>query len=77
LFRRRTTEPSTTTTSLIGRWSMEGARDDVADGFRPTVDLGVLASGDVPEPPEERAPDRSAPLLLKPAGGGDWQPLLT
>jgi len=61
------------TTSLIQHWSMSGARRDLAGRFRATDDIHALLLGET----TEKAPARSpAPLLVKPAGEGGWEPLL-
>jgi len=50
--------------ALIRRWSMEGARADLA-APRPE------------EPVRTTTPDTGgSPVLVKPAGGDDWRPLL-
>lgn len=61
------------TTALIGQWSMDGARRDLAGRFRSSIDiLGALAGrDDVTEP---SAPQASV-VLLKQAGEEDWRPL--
>jgi hypothetical protein len=65
------------TTRLIGQWSMDGARADLRHGFRSAVDIVAVLSGATTEAPllavEVVASDG---LLVKPAGGDDWQPLL-
>jgi hypothetical protein len=69
------------TTRLIKHWSMGGALTDhrLRDGAASALDIHAAVSGN----PDEPAPAPSASeaagkngLLVKPAGGGDWQPLL-
>ena len=49
--------------ALIRRWSMEGARADIA------VER-------VQEPARTTSATERPPVLVKPAGGNDWRPLL-
>jgi hypothetical protein len=65
------------TTRLISQWSMDGARTDLHRGFHSAVDILAALAGRSDEPaapPSESAVTDA--LLVKPAGGGDWQPLL-
>jgi hypothetical protein len=65
------------TTRLIGHWSMDGARNDLRQGFRSAVDILAVVSGLTAQPSAETgAPQAADGLLVKPAGEGDWQPLL-
>jgi hypothetical protein len=64
------------TTALIGKWSMDGAHGFVVGGFRSSLDILAIVSARSHEPSSVPAAPTPAPLLLKPAGEGDWQPLL-
>jgi hypothetical protein len=70
------------TTHLISHWSMGSALSDdrLRHGAASAPDIHAAVSAQE----GERAPEPAAPgtdagepgLLMKPAGGGDWQPLL-
>jgi hypothetical protein len=70
------------TTHLISHWSMGSALSD--DRLRhgaasaPDIRAAVSAHADEPGPELPAAPGNTGEpgLLVKPAGGGDWQPLL-
>jgi hypothetical protein len=65
------------TLALIRKWSMDGARDDVADRFGSSVDINAIVAQRGEEAKEEGSPTAPAPVLLKPAGEDDgWQPLV-
>jgi hypothetical protein len=65
------------TTRLISQWSMDGARTDLRHGFRSAVDIVAALSGRSNEPAAPTSESAGTDgLLVKPAGGGDWQPLL-
>jgi hypothetical protein len=66
----------TNTTRLIGEWSMDGDHGVRVDGFRPLVDIHAIVAARSLDPVADAAAPTPAPLLLKPAGGDDWQPLL-
>ena len=77
MFRKRTTETNTHTLALIGRWSMEGARDDLDGRFGSPLDIhAIVAERSEEEPISEVPPPVPPPLLMKPAGEDDWRPLL-
>lgn len=59
--------------ALIRRWGMDGARDDLGIRFDAAPDLQALTGG------RDKPPAGSGlqlPVLMKPAGKDDWQPLL-
>jgi hypothetical protein len=65
------------TTRLIDQWSMDGARTDLHKGFRSAVDILALVAGRNMQPVAHTSERADADgLLVKPAGGDDWQPLL-
>jgi hypothetical protein len=64
------------TTRLIRHWSMEGAVNDIQHDFGSAVDIHAAVSERPGEPAATPAAESAAGLLVKPAGGGDWQPLL-
>jgi hypothetical protein len=68
------TPSETNTTALIERWSMDGASEDVAARFRPSVDIIAIVGERSSEPSDDEAPRPG--LLMKPAGEEDWRPLL-
>jgi hypothetical protein len=75
LFSKRTSE--TNMTSLIRRWSMDGARSDLVDRFRSSLDIhAIVAARSTDEPSDDVAPPTRPEVLLKPAGEDDWRPLL-
>jgi hypothetical protein len=74
VFRRQRSE--TNTTRLIGSWSMDGARGDLSERFRSAPDIGAVVSARSHEETPETAPPTRPPLLMKPADGEGWRPLL-
>jgi hypothetical protein len=64
------------TTRLIGHWSMDGARSDLHHGFCSAVDILAVLSGRANEPTARSEGADAGDLLVKAAGGDDWQPLL-
>jgi hypothetical protein len=71
------------TTRLIRHWSMGNALSDdrLRHGAASALDIRAAVSaqehGRAPELPAAPGKDAGDPgLLVKPAGGGDWQPLL-
>jgi hypothetical protein len=71
------------TTRLIRHWSMGSALSDdrLRHGAASALDIRAAVSAHVderaPELPAAPGDDAGRPgLLVKPAGGGDWQPLL-
>lgn len=68
------TPSETNTTALIERWSMDGASDDLASRFRPSVDIIAVVGERSSESSDDAAPQPA--LLMKPAGEEDWRPLL-
>jgi hypothetical protein len=63
----------TNTTRLIGQWSMDGAGTDLHGGFGSAAEIPGAVAEQNDEPVARPNVD---PLLVKPAGGDDWQPLL-
>ena len=65
------------TTKLIGRWSMDGAMEDVAARFRSSVDIiDLLSSGGREQSASAvEPPVVDSSLWVKRAGDDDWQPL--
>jgi hypothetical protein len=60
------------TTTLIGQWSMDGARRDLAGRFRSVDDIRGILLGEKSQP----AAGAAAPLLMKRADEENWRPLL-
>ena len=64
--------------ALIRQWSMDGARDELNRRFESPVDTLTLVPELDDEPRSEVPPPPApAPVLVKLAGGDDWQPLIT
>lgn len=74
MFGKRTTEMDPL--ALIRKWSMEGARGDLQGRFGSLVDINAVVAERSEEPRNDDSPPTQPPLLLKPAGEDDWQPLL-
>jgi hypothetical protein len=74
MFGKRTTE--TDPLALIREWSMEGARSDLQGRFGSLVDINAIVAERSEQPRSDVSPPSQPPLLLKPAGEDDWQPLL-
>jgi hypothetical protein len=74
VFRKRTTEMDPL--ALIRKWSMEGARGDLQGRFGSLVDINAIVAERSAEPRSDVSSPTQPPLLLKPAGEDDWQPLL-
>ena len=63
--------------ALIRRWSMDGAHDDLNRRFESPVDIHAVVADLDDEPRSEVAPrPATAPVLMRPAGGDDWRPLV-
>jgi hypothetical protein len=54
---------------------MEGARD-LSGRFASSLDINAIVAERAEKPTADVAPPSPEPLLLKPAGEDDWQPLL-
>jgi hypothetical protein len=66
----------TNTLVLIHKWSMAGARSDLGDHFGSPVDIHAAVAERTQEPVAEAPPPASPQVMMKPAGEGDWRPLL-
>ena len=60
------------TTALISNWSMAGARSELERRFGSAPDIVAAVAESL-----DRGPVRipAAPLMVKPAGEGEWRPL--
>ena len=64
------------TTGLIAEWSMDGGHGILVGGFRSVLDIHAIVEARGATPIGDAGAPTPATLLLKPAGGEDWEPLL-